>query len=286
MSSNFELKSMASLSDREFDRLREMIKDICGIDLAANKKELVRNRLNKRLRDLSLDSYKAYLDFVSSPGQREEIIRMVDAISTNVTHFFRESKHFDLLRDQVIKPAIQRGRRQFRVWSAGCSSGEEPYTIASVFSDTVADAASLDIRILATDISTEILDKAKQGIYGDDRLREVDPRILKKHFRKTDNGEWAVSEKLKKFVTFSRLNLMDPWPMKGPFDVIFCRNVMIYFDKQTQGDLVRRYSDLLRSGGYLLIGHSESLTGVNHGLEYEKPTVFRKVENATMEIGN
>ncbi len=270
------------LTDAQFDWIRCLAKSACGIDLGDGKKELVRARLTKRLRKLSLRDFGKYIEYVRNDTTGMELTALLDALATNQTSFFREVEHFDHLREKVI-PYIVAGagsdKRRLRIWSAGCSSGEEPYSIAITVREGVPNVDSWDVRILATDISTRVLAQAEKAIYDRERVKVVPPRLQSKYFRVAEARPerlYRVDDRMKRMVHFARLNLMDPWPMKGPFDVIFCRNVMIYFDKPTQGRLVQRFSELLVSGGTLFIGHSESLTGIRHGFRYVQPTVYQK----------
>ena len=269
--------SAAELSDDQFNAISDFVKNSCGINLHDGKKELVKARLNKRLRVLGLASFDQYINFLSSPGGAGEITLMLDAISTNLTFFFREAKHLDFLRDTVLPGlADQRANsRRLRIWSAGCSSGEEPYSIAVVMHEAMSNLAGWNAGILATDLSTRVLARAKDGIYEAERFREMPRELVGRYFHTCGEG-YEVNDNLRRIVTFARLNLMHRWPMNGPFDVIFCRNVMIYFDKPTQSRLIERFSDILCPGGYLFIGHSESLAGVQHQLSYVQPTVYQK----------
>jgi len=272
-----------TLTDKQFVQIRGMIKSLAGIHLGDGKKELVKARLNKRLRQLGLGCFDEYIDFVRGDTTGGELIAMLDAISTNLTSFFRESGHFDYLNDKIIprlkEQAAQSGQNRLRIWSAGCSSGEEPYTIGICTCEGIGNIGAWDAKILATDLSTRVLGMAARGVYTEDRLETVSPQLRNRYF--TTQGyrgqrSYRTSDQLRSLMTFSRLNLMDPWPMRGPFDVIFCRNVMIYFDKPTQEKLVGRYGDILGPGGTLFIGHSESLTGCKHKLRYVQPTVYEK----------
>ncbi len=267
------------LTDTQFDQIRDMVRQQCGIHLHDGKKQLVKGRLAKRLRELHLESFRQYIEHLGRDGTGGELVAMLDAISTNQTSFFREAPHFDMLRDAVLPRLAAGSSRRMRVWSAGCSSGEEPYSIAITLREALEDASSWDIRILATDISTRVLATARRGEYGADRLSSVPPIWRSRWFGCTGSRSrrmYRVREDLRGMVTFARLNLMGPWPMSGPFDVIFCRNVMIYFDRPTRERLVRRFSDLLAPGGTFFVGHSESLTGIDHGLRYVQPTVYRR----------
>jgi chemotaxis protein methyltransferase CheR len=271
----------AELTEKQFQDISHLVKDLCGINLHDGKKELVKARLNKRLRELGMDSFSQYVDYVSGSNGQAELLSMLDALSTNLTSFFREIAHFDLLREQIVPEMMRRAEpgRRIRVWSAGCSSGEEPYSIAIVLKEVLGDLGGWDVRVLATDLSRRVLDIARHGVYGQERLRQLSKGLIGTHFRCLAAREprtYQVCDSLRKIVTFARLNLMESWPMRGPFDAIFCRNVMIYFDKPTQGRLVERFWDILAPGGVLFIGHSESLAGVHHQFSYVQPTVYRR----------
>jgi chemotaxis protein methyltransferase CheR len=269
------------LSDAHFWRISGLVRELCGINLTAGKKPLVRARLRRRLGELGLRGYDQYVQHLLSDPTGHELAALLDAISTNLTGFFREPAHFDYLWRVIIPRAIKRrGRkRRFRVWSAGCSSGEEPYSIAITLREALPTAPVWDVRILATDLATAALKRAAQGVYSPQDLTGLPGSLVRKYFERMPASRsfaYRVTGQLRRMVTVGRLNLMADWPMKGPFDVIFCRNVMIYFDKQTQGMLVNRFAHLLASGGTLLIGHSESLTGVSHNLRYIQPAVYEK----------
>ena len=271
-----------TLSEAQFERISALVKDLCGINLHDGKKELVKARLGKRLRQLGIQGFEQYIDYVEQDAGGDELVAMLDALSTNLTSFFRESAHFDHLAEVIAPRAAARARGvvgRFRAWSAGCSSGEEPFSMAITLAERLPDFERWDMRILATDLSTKVLRKAEQGVYPPERLRDVTPQIRQGHFVRIGTRKapaYQVRPEIRRLIHFARLNLMDPWPMRGPFDVIFCRNVMIYFDKSTQGKLVQRFWELLSSGGTLFIGHSESLAGVTHRFKYAKPTVYEK----------
>jgi chemotaxis protein methyltransferase CheR len=271
----------AELTASQFQRISSLVKGLCGINLHDGKVALVKARLNKRLRVLGLADYGEYLDRVHSDVDGSETRMMLDALSTNLTCFFREPAHFDVLRRTVLPGLLERHKadRRLRIWSAGCSSGEEPYSIAMTLVDAMSSLEAWDIGILATDISVQMLRVAAQGVYGVDRLRNAPSHVAAQHFVPVPDGgrqSRQVSPALRRLVNFARLNLMAPWPMKGAFDVIFCRNVMIYFDKPTQESLIERFWRQLAPGGTLFIGHSESLTGIRHKFRYLQPTVYEK----------
>ncbi|MBL0938563.1 MAG: protein-glutamate O-methyltransferase [Gemmatimonadaceae bacterium] len=264
------------LTATQFARITRLLHEHAGIRMREGKEGLVRARLTKRLRKLGLADFDAYLEFVEKEPSRREFAEMIDALTTNKTSFLREASHFDYLREAVF-PHIS---GPVRIWSAGCSSGEEPYTLAMLCNETFPDAAKRDIKILATDISHRVLGTAKAGLYPTENMSDVPAPWLQKHWaRRTDGAGRPVYEaqpSLRRMVHFAKLNLMERWPMQGPFDAILCRNVMIYFDKATQQQLVERYWALLRPGGHLFVGHSESLTGLTHRFRYVQPAVYVK----------
>lgn len=266
----------AALTPAQFARITRLLYDHAGIRMREGKEGLVRARLTKRLRRLSLTDFDAYLAYVEQEPSRAEFAEMIDALTTNKTSFLREAAHFDFLRDKVF-PSLT---GPVRFWSAGCSSGEEPYTLAMLAQESLRDVMHRDVRILATDISHRVLATAKAGVYTAEQLAAVPATWLSRHWTPTtdDSGREAfqATPRLRQLVHFARLNLMAPWPMKGPFDAIFCRNVMIYFDKPTQQQLIERYWTLLRPGGHLFVGHSESLTGLSHQFRYVMPAVYVK----------
>jgi chemotaxis protein methyltransferase CheR len=273
-----------NLPDRLFLQFSQLVYEQCGINLHEGKKALLQARLNKRLRLTGIPSYEDYFKFITSPANPGEFINFLDSVSTNLTYFFRESQHFDFL-EQVALPEIIKTKQKdrssrLRVWSAGCSTGEEPYSLAMSILAHLPDTAKWDFRILATDISTRTLDVASRGIYTDEKVQKVPPGLRHMHFTKLNNGngkaDYEVAPHVKRIITFRRVNLKEAYPFKGPFDLIFCRNVMIYFDKQTQETLVNKMANFLGPGGYLFVGHSESLTGLNHKLAYVRPAVYRK----------
>ncbi len=266
----------AELNHQQFDAISRLIYSKCGISLKKGKEALVRARLMKRLRALKLKTIDDYMRFLDSDQGDGEIGTLIDVMTTNKTSFFRESAHFDFLVETVI-PDIR--SRHMRLWSAACSSGEEPYTLAMVLRETISQIDRADVLILATDISNEMLAIARRGVYPQERTADIPRALLQKYFgRETRGGQstYQVANDLKKMVRFGALNLMHPWPMKGPFNAIFCRNVMIYFDRPTQQTLVNRFWDLLAPGGYLFVGHSEGLSGIKHRFQYTQPAVYKK----------
>jgi chemotaxis protein methyltransferase CheR len=267
-----------SITTDEFQRFRTLIYDKSGITLSDQKRTLLASRLSKRVRDLGLETFSAYYDHVTGDPSRDEFTRMLDLISTNKTDFFREPKHFAFLREQIL-PELTREKR-IRIWSSACSTGEEPYTIAMTLYEAVSDPSQWDFQILASDLSTRVLAKAAAGVYDEERVRDVPPEVVRRHFlrgRGDSEGLLKVKPHLSAMVRFRRLNLMDEtFPIKSPLDLIFCRNVMIYFDRPTQEQLVNKFYRYLKPGGYLFIGHSESLQWVQHPFKTSGPTIYRK----------
>jgi len=271
------------LTEKDFYRISQLVYDHCGINLHEGKKELVRARLAKRLRLGNFRTFPEYMDYVLADKTGVEFSILIDSISTNLTSFFREDQHFQYMENKLLPALLDRKRKahstRIRGWSAGCSSGEEPYTIAIVLLEFLKDKGRWDTKILATDISTGMLDTAKNGIYSAERVSPV-PAAQKQKYLVQHNAKgqkvFEVNPCLRDIIIFSYLNLMKEWPIKGPLDFIFCRNVMIYFDKPTQSVLINRYWDLLDSGGILFTGHSESLTGVEHKFKYIQPTIYMK----------
>jgi len=273
-----------SLGEKDFRRVSDVIYRHCGINLHDGKKGLVQSRLSKLVRQSRFDSFTEYIDYILSTEGKREFIVAVDALSTNLTFFFREKQHFDFVKKKFLPDLIARkGResnRRIRAWSAACSSGEEPYSLAVTLTETFEHEPGWDIKILATDISTRILEKAKMGTYDQQRIEPLTPQQKQRFLtlnRAKGQKEYQVRENLKKMIRFRHLNLMDSWPFQGPFDMIFARNVMIYFDKPTQAALVNRFWQCLDGGGLLCIGHSESLTGIDHKFRYVQPATYMKM---------
>jgi len=272
-----------TLSDRDFRSISHMVYEHCGINLHSGKKELVRARLAKRLRLGNFTTFPAYMKRVLSDASGREFSLLIDSLSTNVTSFFRERQHFDFLRDNFLPALLERKRNNqnftIRAWSAGCSSGEEPYSIAISLLESTKGQGQWHVKVLATDISTSILESARVGLYDAKRVAPV-PLVQKQKYLvsqgKKGQKAFRVSKRLRDAIIFEYLNLMEDWPIKGPLDFIFCRNVMIYFDKPTQERLINRYWDLLDSGAVLFTGHSESLTGIEHKFKYIQPTIYMK----------
>ena len=273
---------VAELKDADFEKISRLVYEKCGINLHEGKKELVSARLGKRLREGNFKSFADYYRYVTTVEGTDELVRMIDSISTNLTYFFREESHFKKLQAvlvNMIGNAGPRGRiHKLRVWSAGCSTGEEPYSIAITVKECM-EGNPVDVNILATDISTSVLKTASSGIYLEEKLKNISPAIVKKYFQygcDKWSGKYRIKNNIRDMIKFVRFNLMELPPSQYRFDVIFCRNVMIYFDKPTQNALINRFYDCLEKGGYFFIGHSESLTGFDHTFKYVEPSVYRK----------
>ncbi len=269
-------------TEADFIKFSRLVYDQSGISLSESKKELVKARLGKRIRKGKFQSFGAYYNHVINDQSGEEMILLLDSISTNFTHFFRENHHFEYLKNQLvpqIKDRTGRAQKKIRIWSAGCSSGEEPYSIAITLLESLGPGHDWDLKILATDISTKVLTNAQSGIYLKEKIEALPTSLTKKYFLRGEN-QWQnyvkVKSPLKSVVQFQRLNLMDSFSFNDPFDCIFCRNVMIYFDKKTRENLVNRLYDHLEKEGVLFIGHSESLTGIEHPFIYVKPAIYKK----------
>jgi chemotaxis protein methyltransferase CheR len=262
--------------DQCFHEVSSLMGRISGVRLSENKIGLVRSRLRKRLRALDHKDFPEYLKFVQSTSGKEELSTMVGLLTTNKTSFFRESSHFDFLVKRVL-PGTTQG---LKIWCAGCSTGEEPYTTAMVLREKLPRQLADHSRILATDLSSEVLARAQEGTYPQKAVQSIPAKLGARYFSAaspaTGEPQQRVNDELKDMIRFARLNLMRPWPMKGPFDMIWCRNVMIYFDTPTRERLVQRFSELLAPGGHLFVGHSEGLNSLRHDLKYIQPAVYRK----------
>lgn len=268
---------MEKLSEREFLEIRELAYRIFGLDLKPGKEALVNARLARRVQEMGLGSLAEYVEAVKADRTGEELERLINALTTNHTSFLREPQHFALLREAVLPPLA--GKGPIRIWSAGCSTGEEPYTILFTAAEALGAERIGALQLLATDISTRVLERAQAGIYPKERLEGLPPGWAQRFFQRGE-GRWEGSVRVKPEwrarVEFRRLNLMEDFGYLPRFHVIFCRNVMIYFDKPTQERLVRRFEERLEPGGWFLIGHSEGLMGVRHGLAFVRPAAYRK----------
>ncbi len=271
-------------TDQDFDYIRTLIEQNSGIHLNQSKRELVYARLSKRIRDLGISDFRQYCDLLRS-GDQVEIIACVNAITTNVTSFFREDHHFTFLAETVVPELVAKysapGQSRLRIWSAGCASGEEPYSIEMTLRDfPILD--KWDVKILATDLDSNVLKQAREGIYKTEQMTKVSAEKRKKWFLQGNEGNLnkaKIKAELKSRIYFRQLNLMDKiWPMHGPFQIIFCRNVIIYFDKDKQKLLFQRFADIMSPSGYLFIGHSENLFGLSDRFRSIGRTIYRKLD--------
>lgn len=271
------------MSASDFNRLSSFIYNEYGIKLTPMKKTMLESRLQKRVTLLNINSYKEYCDYLfSPPGKQQEVIHMMDLVTTNKTDFFREPAHFDFLTIHVLPEFISNyPNKQLKVWSAGCSSGEEPYTLAMVLNEFSENQQILNYKITATDLSTQMLEKAVTAVYAEERIAGIPVLLKRKYFLKSKNllkKTVRIVPQIRNKVSFERLNFMDhSLSVAGEFNVIFCRNVIIYFDKITQERVINKLCEKLQPGGYFFLGHSESITNMQVPLEQLKPTIFRKI---------
>ncbi len=274
----YERAAAVTLSDADFHRLRTFIYEECGINLTEVKRSMLEGRLARRLRHLGLSSFRDYCTYLTSTqGRQAELTPMIDAVTTNKTDFFREANHFEYLTDQAL-PALLEGRRRLALWSAGCSTGEEPYTLAIVLAEAGA-GSSFQASVLATDISSKVLEHAVRAVYDSERIAPVPPALKEKYFLRSKDrtrGLVRVVPAIRSLVTFRRLNFMEDFMLPEPADVIFCRNVLIYFDRRTQERVLAKFARSLNPGGYLFVGHSETLFGMDVPFTPCAPTIYRK----------
>lgn len=272
-----------TLTKAQFKQIVAYIEKNVGIQLSDEKHLMIQSRLAARLKALNMSTYEEYLHYVFSntPDANEEIISMIDVITTNLTHFFRESSHFDYLTKTVLPDLSKAGIAIPEIWSAGCSSGQEPYTLSIVVSEFLRTrpGAFRDYKILATDISTRMLEKAANAVYTMDGIKSISMDVVKRHFlRSKDGTQVRVKPATRQKVSFQRLNFMENFSVNPKKDVIFCRNVLIYFDKPTQLQVISQLVQNLKIGGHLFLGHSETIFGMKLPVETVAPTVFRRIE--------
>ncbi len=265
----------------DFDSLRTLVKAQSGITLGDAKRELVYGRVSRRLRALGLTAFADYRRLLDGPDGQAEMIEFINAVTTNLTSFFRESHHFDFLRDEYLpaRAADPKGSRRLRIWCAAASTGEEPYSIAISIAEALPDWDRWDIKVLATDLDTNVLQTCVAGVYGEDRVRGLPRSRLDRFFDpvvEEGKRQYRIKPEIASMISFRQLNLMHPLPMKGPIDIIFCRNVIIYFDKDTQRSLFQRIAPLQRRGDVLILGHSESLLQVSDAWTLMGKTIYRK----------
>lgn len=272
----------AFLTDDEFRKFSSFIFLKTGIYLKPEKKQMLNVRLGKRLKACNLDSFSLYYDYVSREASVDELIHLINSVSTNFTSFFREKDHFNFLDSKILPEFIHsQQQKKLKIWSSACSSGEEPYSLGMILLSFMENHKDLHAEILATDISTKVLDIAEKGIYSEEKSEAVPPEFLRKFFTKdvgASLGQVRIIDNLRRLITFQRVNLMDRFPWHEEMDVIFCRNVMIYFTRETQEQLSEKFYHCLAPGGYFFISHSESLAGINHQFQQVAPTIYKKVK--------
>ncbi len=266
-----------TLDQQQFERIQQIVHRQSGINLQAGREDLVQSRLSNRLASVGMDSYEQYVKYVDSEPSGKELAAMIDVLTTNKTGFFREIQHFDYLR-KISKNLLKKGRR-VQIWSAGCSSGEEPFSVAMLLLEQVPELDPQNVQILATDISSRMLARAREGVYTQQALNGVPPMLLRKYFTRlhaVPSRVYRINDNVRSIVRFARLNLIGEWPMKGPFDLILCRNVMIYFDGPTADRLMHRLWELLAPGGHLLAGHAEHIRDSSERFPCVQPAVYMK----------
>ena len=273
------------ITDKEFKKLRDFVYEHTGIVLNDFKKDLVLSRLSKRLRKLNLGSFAEYYSLLAQRDpEGQERVNLINSITTNKTSFFREPNHFEFMRSTLL-PELERaarstGVRRLRIWSSACSTGEEPYTLAMVLAEHFGTSPSWQIEILASDIDTAALNQAVKGVFEEDRVKEIPPLLLRRYFLRAETPGgvlYKVKPELRNWIRFKKVNLSKaPLPVRGPFDAVFCRNVIIYFDRPTQRRLFAEFHRLIKPDGYVFIGHSESLLGISGKFVYVQGTIYRK----------
>lgn len=275
------------INDKDFEFLRHVVGQNAGIVLGPSKRQLVQGRLSRRIRELRLDSFASYCEHVRNAGP-EELVILINALTTNVTAFFRENHHFEQLAVRMLPEAMERNAvsRRIRIWSAGCSSGEEPYSIAMTVAEAMPPGQMWDVKILATDIDSHMVQTASDGVYPVDRLHGMPAQVERQRrwLRRgtgPQDGNVRVKPELSRLVSFGVLNLLADWPVRGPFDIVFCRNVMIYFDQPTRERLIGRFANVLAEGGHLCLGHSESIHDPNGPFRLVGRTIYRKMRKTT-----
>ncbi len=278
----FQSSGIVAISDDDFDAIRKYVYNTIGINITNEKRNLLQSRLQKILRKETFKSFEEYYNYLVNDKTGTALSELANNISTNYTYFYRENEHFDFFVEaglkEILKKKVNQKSNDLRLWSAGCSSGEEPYTIMMMMMQKMGDMyKKFDAGILATDISLKALDTAKKGIYDPDKLKRLPAGYDQKYFDKIDDNSYQIKDFVKNEVTFRRFNLMnDIFPFKKEFDAIFCRNVMIYFDNDTRATLVRKFYDFLEVGGYLFIGHSETIRRGIVNLKPIAPAIYRK----------
>jgi len=274
-----ENKREFKFTHKDFNHLCALVDKHTGIQLAEGKEDMLYGRLSRRLRKIGLKSFRDYIELLEQGDDSDEFGEFINAVTTNLTSFFRESHHFDYLKQTLLPALMQSNRssRRIRIWSAGSSTGEEPYSIAMTVAETMPPG--WDVKILATDLDTDVLAHGERGVYDDSRVEGLDPAVVKRWFVKNraQPGKVRVKPELQELIYFRQLNLLQPWPMKGPVDIIFCRNVIIYFDLPTKQQLMNRYADMLPDGGHLFLGHSEAMNNMSNRFSLCGKSVYIKL---------
>ena len=273
----------AYLSEKDFQKISDIVYEHCGINLYKDKKDLIRSRVAKRLRLGNFKTFSEYIKYVLDDKTGREFSLLIDLLSTNLTSFFREPQHFDFVRSEFLPLLLEQKKKRhnfkIRAWSAGCSSGEEAYSLAIILLEAIQGTNQWNAKVLANDISTTMLETARKGIYEKEKIEHIPAPLRQKYMIPPCQGNhkaFEVSQILRDTVTFKHINLVKRWGISETVDFIFCRNVMIYFDKNIRERLVNRFYNLLDSGGLLFTGHSESLIGINHKFSYVQPTIYVK----------
>lgn len=268
----------ADISKDHFDFIKSLLYDAAGINIPDHKQQMVFNRISKRIQNLGIGSLDQYIDFLNHEKNGDEIIHLINALTTNVTNFFREEHHYDHLKNE-LKNLCDAGQKKIRIWSAACSIGAEPYSAAIIAHEALSTISGYDLRILATDIDTNALQKAREGSYPERLLKGLSKPYQKKYFIPGPKADDAIVVKpsIRNMVSFNYMNFNDTeWPMSGPFDFIFCRNALIYFDRQKQQEYVEKFIQLIRPGGFLYLGHSENSVVAGKSLTICGPTIYKK----------
>jgi len=265
----------------DFNHLCALVDSHTGIQLGDGKEDMLYGRISRRIRKVGVTSFKAYISLLEQDEDGVEFGEFINAVTTNLTSFFREAHHFDYLKKTLLPDLMQKNRasRRIRIWSAGSSTGEEPYSIAMMVAETMPQG--WDVKILATDLDTDVLAHGERGVYDDTRVEGLDKAVVKRWFSKSSShpGKVRVKPELQELIYFKQLNLLKDWPMKGPIDIIFCRNVIIYFDMPTKQKLMNRYADLLVDGGHLFLGHSEAMNNMSTRFVLDGKSVYSKRGN-------
>ncbi len=285
MEDNLLINGLINITDKEFKLISSLVYDKFGINLTEKKRSLVVGRLNKLIKGLGLKSFNDYYELIINDSTNASLLSLIDRISTNHTFFYREKDHFEYLLNKALPEVVDRikkkGGKELRIWCAGCATGEEAYTLSMILNEFISyQLFEWDVGILATDISVTSLEKAEKGVYAAERIQSLPVSYKHKYLIKLDDGTYSAKKNLRNYLLFRRLNFMNgKFPFKGKFHIIFCRNVMIYFDKETKDNLVNRFYEYMHEGSYLFVGHSESLDRKVCPLIYLLPAVYKKVEN-------